>query len=119
MAYFNPINASDGIQEFLPAAEVGWHQMPGPSSVLPEVPNLTLPADAQGVWIQARGGTLTYCMSPEATNLLSVGMTLADGESRFVPGAIAMRSLCFLLDGTVGFVLQFYTGDIGPTPTVS
>lgn len=119
MAYFNPINAADGIQQFVPDAETGWHQMPGPSPLLDTLPNITLPADAQGVWVQARNGTLTWCNSPAATDLLSVGQTLADGESMFIPGATAIRNLCFLLDGTVSIVLQFYSGDIGPTPTVS
>ena len=118
--YFAPIADPSGMQEFTQVAEpAGWYQPNNVQRTLPALPGISVPPGATGAWLYARAAT-QFCLSPNETPALSAGLTLAAGGRVWLPSAASVRALCILLGASGGsFVIQFYTGNIGPLPAVN
>jgi hypothetical protein len=120
MSYFLPINVN-GLQGFTQSGEgAGWYQLAVPGAVLPTVPGIIVPPEATGVLLQAIA-IMEYSQSPaQAIADPSNALSMPGGGTIFISGQEALSRLCFKLPANgAQFVLQFYSGNIGPIPHVN
>lgn len=117
--YFTPIDA-EGIAIFTQGAEsAGWYQLNTPARSLADI-GLTPPEGTTGVFIQALAD-LDFSQSPaQAVADPATAMRLTAKGTMFIPGAEAVQNLCIRLGANGGaFVVQYFTGQIGPLPSGS
>jgi len=118
-AYFRPLDAF-GTQSFQQAGQpAGWYQFLVDVPVVPTIP-IVLRDIAQGLLIQAIS-EIRYCLSPAAAAAGTTAyLVLPAGATLFLSGAQSMRQFCILLPAAgAEFVVQIYTGNIGPIPLIN
>lgn len=118
-AYFRPLDAF-GTQSFQQAGQpAGWYQFLVDVPVVPTIP-IVLRDIAQGLLIQAIS-EIRYCLSPAAAAAGTTAyLVLPAGTTLFLSGAQSMRQFCILLPAAgAEFVVQIYTGNIGPIPLIN
>jgi hypothetical protein len=117
--YLTPINAG-GIQRFTEGATApGWYQLDLPGALNPALPGVTVPPNATGMLVQSNA-SFDYCLSPEDAALgLGQALTMPTGDTMFLTGRNSVLAFCVQLIGAgANITFQFYTGDLGPVPSI-
>lgn len=117
--YFKPINTG-GIKRFTEGATPsGWYQLNMPGAENLTLPGLAVPPNATAMLVQANTA-FDYCLSPtEARSGPPQAFTLPAGGTIFISGRTSVQQFCLWLIGAgANITFQFYTGNIGPVPTI-